>query len=568
MSEHFFVCSIGPVQGFIAAARSSRDLTYGSWLLSELAKTAARTVAEREGKEALVFPAPDADLAPGSETSVANKVVAVVKGEPNDLAQAIQEALNRYLMDAWGQVEEKVGEIDVDLARQQIKDLLEFYWVAAPLLSSEDYEEVRNLCEEALKARKVTRDFTQRTGKSRFKSTIDGVHEHVLRLGSDRKDAPTEKQMQRYRLRNGELLSGVDLLKRWGEWPKARTYKSVSHIAALPFIEGLGDEKAKRLHQALVQMFTKHEAPSFVDDFSVLYPSEVRAAFKERERVQQILQEQERILTQHAGQRRPGPYYALLLGDGDYMGKTIDAQNTVEKHQALSRALREFAKQVPSIIEKHRGVPIYSGGDDVLAYLPLHTALVCVRELADAFAQQMKDFAFEEDGMKRLPTFSAGLVIVHHLEPLSEVLDLARRTEKAAKSVPGKNALAITLSKRSGSERQIRGNLSELIERLQKMISWWQAKVLSKGTPYELEKLAHMESVLEPEALQAEAIRILKRKRESGGEREIPQKILEQFRQYLTNDDEKSVGLHELTQEMMIAAELAAAEAQAQGKEG
>ena len=39
--SYLFLCSIGPVQDFIAAARSSRDPAYGSWLLSELAKTDA-----------------------------------------------------------------------------------------------------------------------------------------------------------------------------------------------------------------------------------------------------------------------------------------------------------------------------------------------------------------------------------------------------------------------------------------------------------------------------------------------------------------------------------------------
>ena len=37
--KYLFVCSIGPVQDFIATARKSRDLWFGSWLLSELSAT-------------------------------------------------------------------------------------------------------------------------------------------------------------------------------------------------------------------------------------------------------------------------------------------------------------------------------------------------------------------------------------------------------------------------------------------------------------------------------------------------------------------------------------------------
>ena len=75
---------IGPVQSFIAAARRSRDLWFGSWLLSELSKAAAKSIAENKGEgiNALVFPAPASleDLAANSALNVANKIVAVVNG--------------------------------------------------------------------------------------------------------------------------------------------------------------------------------------------------------------------------------------------------------------------------------------------------------------------------------------------------------------------------------------------------------------------------------------------------------------------------------------------------------
>ena len=72
MSHFVLILSLGPVQGFIAAARRSRDLWSGSWLLSEISKAAAKAL--RDGGADLIFPAPDSDLAPGSEFSVGNKV--------------------------------------------------------------------------------------------------------------------------------------------------------------------------------------------------------------------------------------------------------------------------------------------------------------------------------------------------------------------------------------------------------------------------------------------------------------------------------------------------------------
>ena len=48
--------SIGPVQGFIAAARSTSDLWAGSHLLARLAWEAAKVVCERLGPDAILFP--------------------------------------------------------------------------------------------------------------------------------------------------------------------------------------------------------------------------------------------------------------------------------------------------------------------------------------------------------------------------------------------------------------------------------------------------------------------------------------------------------------------------------
>jgi CRISPR-associated endoribonuclease Cas6 len=60
--------SIGPVQDFIASARRSRDLWFGSWLLSQLSKAAALAIAELvlapEFKERMAFRA----LSPMTET--------------------------------------------------------------------------------------------------------------------------------------------------------------------------------------------------------------------------------------------------------------------------------------------------------------------------------------------------------------------------------------------------------------------------------------------------------------------------------------------------------------------
>src|SRR3954452_12505800 len=74
---HVLIVTLGPIQDFIAAARRTRDLWFGSWLLSELSKATAQAMAEECGLDSLVFPGiskPD-DLSEKSDTSVANKIV-------------------------------------------------------------------------------------------------------------------------------------------------------------------------------------------------------------------------------------------------------------------------------------------------------------------------------------------------------------------------------------------------------------------------------------------------------------------------------------------------------------
>src|SRR5690606_5177224 len=105
MSVHLLLITLGPVQDFIAQARRTRDLWYGSHLLSELSRAAARALVE-EGAH-LIFPAlgsshPELEechepLREGTgepPLNVANKLLAEVPGhvDPAELARTVREA--------------------------------------------------------------------------------------------------------------------------------------------------------------------------------------------------------------------------------------------------------------------------------------------------------------------------------------------------------------------------------------------------------------------------------------------------------------------------------------------
>lgn len=83
--------SIGPVQDFIASARRSRDLWFGSHLLSELSKVAAKTIVNQKGE--IIFPS-------NLNGNVVNKILAVVENLQDvetNRRNAIETRLKRNL---------------------------------------------------------------------------------------------------------------------------------------------------------------------------------------------------------------------------------------------------------------------------------------------------------------------------------------------------------------------------------------------------------------------------------------------------------------------------------------
>jgi len=188
-------------------------------------------------------------------------------------------------------------------------------------------------------------------------------------------------------------------------------------------------------------------------------------------------------------------YYSILIMDGDSMGRMLvgdemkpvkdylhpevlkclppEAREKVEKtkrlitpatHSAISRALMHFSVNVVrKIVENHRGELIYAGGDDVLALLPIDSALHCAYEIQDLFG---KDW----DGWELLPakTMSAGILIVHYKHPLYDALDKARSLEKKAKEL-GRNAVAVGHLARSGTYNEVVFNWN-IVSELRKFV--------------------------------------------------------------------------------------------------
>lgn len=234
---------------------------------------------------------------------------------------------------------------------------------------------------------------------------------------------------------------------------------------------------------------------------------------------------------------RPTAYYALLLADGDNMGRAIDllgnGPDAREKHGALAKALDEgFSPACREIVEGHGGSLIYAGGDDVLALLPLHTALACARKLHDHFDATvvratglfpLRDTQKNEDVT---PTLSVGIAIAHHLELLHDVRDRAKKAEKQAKSVQGKDALAIVASKRSGGDITVCAKWAdEPDKRLVALAKLLKDNALPDGVAWHLEEVlapfpkdANGRYTVKAEVVEKLTQRVLARRRAGAGD--------------------------------------------------
>lgn len=136
-----------------------------------------------------------------------------------------------------------------------------------------------------------------------------------------------------------------------------------------------------------------------------------------------------------------GKYIAVIAMDGDHMGGRLSSFNTQEQHRRFSEKLADFAQQVR--IESEDGALIYAGGDDVLAVVKATRAFAIARDLAKQFRATVC-----EEGV----TASAGIAIGSCKAPLQDLIHEAHAAESRAKHVYGRDALAVSVLKRSGEK--------------------------------------------------------------------------------------------------------------------
>lgn len=581
MPEHLIALAVGPVQGFIAAARRTRDLWFGSYLLSEVAKAMALCLHEHGA--ALIFPAKDSDLEPGSDLDVGNKILACARcGDPAKLAgfaQAAGQARWKDLAeDALAGLRKPgtdmipVDAIRLDMWETQKADVLELAAAWVPI-HQDDYATARRRVDRLLAARKSTRDFKPAAltfdgkGFGLPKSSLDGARETVLQ----RAVFQDPKLKRKLGLGKGEQLDCPALVKRMGSAEGEQTrqrrerFAPLSRIALEAWLEKLPDgdlREFNRQYAALVQadLASLVRLPRYAKlphDGAGLFPGRLAALSREWQDDEKLapvslkarelilgrlksLQDLRAALVKEYGE--PTPYFAILQADGDHMGEFIDQHDALQSHVELTQALTRFAKSAREQVENHRGACVYAGGDDVLALLPVHTALACACALRTVFDQEVRQALERAIGPlgKKPPTLSVGLGLGHAMTPFAQLLDLARRAERLAKNGPEgmpkerqRNALALIVGVRSGAELSLRGRWGEgMEERLARWTALYQENELPDKAAFDLLAAIRqmgwtreLDEQRRRQVLKQEVERVLKKKRAEGGTRQVEDKV-------------------------------------------
>lgn len=480
--------SIGPVQGFVAQSRRTRDLWGSSYLLSFLSAWAMRGAEEAGGQivEPIVHDDPLYRLVCGHRGddnaprigSLPNRFAVNVDGDARAVARAGVEALKR----AWKQVSDAVWDRFVKDASlnegagtqgiwdRQTTSFWEVTWTvgpsdattASPFARRKSWRSHR-LPDEPGDKCTVMHDLQEISGHIRSQGDAkrqDRFWEHVReRTGS-------------LDLRDNEHLCAIALVKRL--FPRADTkalgwkvnatyWPSTIHIGARPWIQRVQSsvpDKAQSYAEAVKLnapdgVLSERVNNSLGGDFPSLDANYYHRGFIKNKRLcllgngpeqlDRLLKDIYRAKDEEGQEFGPPPsFYALLLADGDRLGRLA---SQIGKEN-VGRALTRFTQEVQGVVEKHGGQTIYAGGDDVLAMHPVPGALRCARSLAKRYTS-----AFQEAHGATLldATLSATVLFAHVRAPLSAVISEAHRLlDNVAKDENGRDSLAVGVLKSGG----------------------------------------------------------------------------------------------------------------------
>lgn len=515
--------TLGPVQGFVAQARRTRDLWSGSFLLSYLAGCAMKAVIDVGGR--IVFPAVQDE-----NDEPTDGLLRAIMGKPYDrpgigslpnrfkaqvpegfdgkaCESAVRDAWEKIAGTVWVRYVEPVASSGNDtkgIWDRQTRGFWEMSWVIGP----DPGDKSDNAWLDRRKNWRTHQPTVEPGDKCTLMSNWQELSGFVRPKERENQKAFWEKARNKARdlnLGEHERLCAVAITKRLfpdvaGEaigWRlEAARWPSTPYMAAVPWIEKAHEtpeaseylnavDKTGARRWAFGRYGTDLQCLQNAGRFARLDGNFFhKTALENKNATPDLIEEERRDLLERlrgvvgAVGHPPSPFYALLLMDGDRLGKLL--QNVDSRK--VSGALARFTAGVNGIVREHCGKTVYAGGDDVLALLPLDSALAAAGELRQSYLKAF-DHALgdrrpldQETGKPLKTTISAGLVYAHYHTSLRAVMrETHHLLDEVAKDGNGRDSIAASVL--TGSGRTI------------EWVSGWTGKTKDEPVTHAMEEL-------------------------------------------------------------------------------
>lgn len=445
--KDLFLFTIGPVKEFIESSRKLMDLYAGSSLLSELMREAVCWL-ERMENVKILFPCVNGDHK-NEPANIPNRIVAEFTDYSQELKYETAGNLTDFVKCEFSRILLKlldtaeIGRQGIELAQRQWEDFLEIYWTYEEYDSS-SYTETYQRMIAAIHEVKQIRTFSQTTEPWGRKCMLFPKYNAIFAKRSEHNGKNTypyhinpvyvcditENHFLKYVVKPREALSSIALAKRIYGKIATDLYSTRYMLLARRVPDTLFNEAGiKNLENEQRDMLA-----------NAVYDLANGRTLDENEYPGEIIQRADCLygLINQNGVKLSS-YYAIIKFDGDNMGDAFKDLHTVDEQQELSRKISSFAYEVPVIIRKYGGLPVFAGGEDFLGFIPLDDLFECVSILREQFVHTIKR------------SFSVGISIAHLMQPLKEVMACVDTMEASAKSLPGKNAFSISIMKRGGT---------------------------------------------------------------------------------------------------------------------
>ena len=413
MKTRYTAITIGPIYKTFNYAKKTRELWAGSYIFSYLMKNIIKEIKKVNGVE-IIIPFTDDKLLTGkNETGLF----------PDRLVFQSDKTIDEIKKITDNVIEKVAGEMADDLIAK---------------VKGYNKNDIQNYFKNYFQIYLTQKEFDDSTKKHEIvKSLFDSLD--VLELQQKYIPEEPENYMRQFltkaSFKAGKNHSFLIQDARDINANENVKFQSLIEISATEIINKLSDENKTKFKKILKDSFDKNKS----DDSGII------DFFKDLEKKNEI-----DFKTHHK-------YIAILQIDGDNFGK-INKQLDDNDFVDFSRRLSAYSFAVKDIITGYGGLPVYIGGDDVLAFVPVRNGEENIFTLIDKIDRAVKDkfgcFAtkeFTDDGKSFKISLSAGISVTYYKFPLQEALNISYDLlNEKAKKFDGKNAVAFKVLKHSG----------------------------------------------------------------------------------------------------------------------